>query len=73
MGLGGNTTNSNNYNFNKYKGGGVGASTISIRNAKNRLASCCNTGYTPCQDKIMPGGIFTTNAQLEEYRGVTNG
>jgi hypothetical protein len=43
MGPGGNTTtNIYTYVFNKYKGqGGVGASTIPIRNAKNRLASFC--------------------------------
>ena len=27
--------------------------------------------HLKCPEKIMPGGIFTTNAQLEEYRGVT--
>ena len=56
MGPGGNTTtNIYTYVFNKYKGqGGVGASTIPIRNAKNRLASFCNTG---CNGKnICVGG-----------------
>lgn len=54
MGPGGNTTtNIYTYVFNKYKGqGGVGASTIPIRNAKNRLASFCNTG---CKN-ICTGG-----------------
>ena len=38
MGAGGNMiTNANNYNFNKYTGGGIGTSSISVRNAKLRL------------------------------------
>jgi len=54
MGPGGNTTtNIYTYVFNKYKGqGGVGASTIPIRNAKNRLASFCNTG---CNSSCVGG------------------
>jgi hypothetical protein len=45
MGPGGNTTtNGYTYIFNKYKGHGVGVSSISNRNAKNKLASFCNTG-----------------------------
>jgi hypothetical protein len=42
--------------------------------ANDRRAYGCGRCYTPtpkCPEKIMPGGIFTTNAQLEEYRGVT--
>lgn len=42
---GGNTTcNGSNYLYNKYKPGtgGVGASSIATRRAKNRLASICN-------------------------------
>ena len=43
MGPGGNsTTNGSNYLFNKYNGGGIGASTISNRRAKNRFATVYN-------------------------------
>lgn len=98
---GGITCNSATYLYNKYKPGtgGVGASSIANRRAKNRLATVCTeqkcfpcyttlgqysnythnpNGFVPCPyypskcpEKIMPGGTFTTNAQLEEYRGVT--
>ena len=54
MGPGGNiTTNNVNNIFNMYKSGAeVGASSISARRAKSRLASICNTG---CQT-ICTGG-----------------
>ena len=45
MGPGGNVTcNSSTYLYNKYKpgSGGVGASSIANRRAKNRLATVCN-------------------------------
>jgi hypothetical protein len=53
MGPGGNiTTNSKtNFNFNKYKREGIGASTIANRHAKNRLASFCNTA---CSTLVVP-------------------
>jgi hypothetical protein len=53
MGPGGNiTTNSKtNFSFNRYKEGGIGASTIANRNAKNRLASFCKTG---CSNLVTP-------------------
>ena len=43
MGPGGNTTsNTSPYSYNKYKPGtGVGASSIAIRRAKNRVAAGC--------------------------------
>jgi len=45
MGPGGSsTTNGSNYFFNKYNGGGIGASTISNRRAKNRFAAVYNVG-----------------------------
>jgi hypothetical protein len=57
MGPGGNTiTNSNNYIFNRYREGGIGGSTIANRNAKNRLASFCDTGCAP----IVTPTIFPT-------------
>lgn len=53
MGPGGNiTTNGNNYIFNKYTGqDGIGGSSIANRNAKDRLASFCNTG---CNEVVTP-------------------
>jgi len=58
MGPGGNTTtNSNNYNFNRYKEGGIGASTIANRNVKNRLASFCKTGCAVVTPPCIPVAI----------------
>jgi hypothetical protein len=54
MGPGGNTTTNSktNFIFNRYKGeGGIGASTIANRNAKNRLASFCKIG---CRNLVTP-------------------
>jgi hypothetical protein len=51
MSPGGNITcNSNNYFYNKYKPGtgGVGASSISNRRAKNRAATVCTPGMNSC-------------------------
>ena len=52
MGPGGNVIcNKSTYNYNKYKPGlgGVGASSISNRRAKNRLATVCNSqNCFPC-------------------------
>lgn len=44
------TTNTHQYLYNKYKPGtgGVGASSIANRRAKNRLASICNYNNTQC-------------------------
>jgi hypothetical protein len=63
MGPGGNTTtNSNNYNFNKYNGGGIGASSIANRNAKNKVASFCKTGCTSRGPSTS--NINNSNAQV---------
>ena len=51
LGPGGNITcNSSTYLYNKYKPGtgGVGASSIATRRAKNRLATICNTSGGKC-------------------------
>ena len=65
---GGNITcNSNTYLYNKYKpgGGGVGASSISNRRAKNRLATICSG------QKCFP--CFSTLGQYNSYTGNPNG
>lgn len=69
MAPGGNITcNSTTNLFNKYKpgGGGVGASSISNRRAKNRLATICNPNNNcfPC---------FTTLGRYNSYTGNPNG
>ena len=108
MAPGGNVTcNSSTYLYNKFKPGqgGVGASSIANRRAKNRLATVCGAnnkcfpcypslgqysnythnpnGFIPCPyiqsvipvtqcpEKIMSGGIISSNIDLELYRGVT--
>jgi surface protein len=68
MGPGGNTTcNGPTYIYNKYKpgGGGVGASSVSNRRAKNRLATICNT------QKCFP--CFPTLGQYSNYTHNPNG
>jgi len=70
MAPGGNTTcNGPTYIYNKYKpgGGGVGASSIANRRAKNRLATICggpNNKCFPC---------FTTLGQYSNYTHNPNG
>ena len=62
MGAGGNITcNSSTYLYNKYKPGqsGIGASSISNRRAKNRLATICN------EQKCFP--CYTTLGQYSNY------
>jgi hypothetical protein len=66
---GGNITcNSSTYLYNKYKPGsnGVGASSISNRRAKNRLASVCGSS-----NKCFP--CFNTLGQYNSYTGNPNG
>jgi len=70
MAPGGNTTcNSPTYIYNKFKpgGGGVGASSVSNRRAKNRLATICggpNNKCFPC---------FPTLGQYSNYTHNPNG
>jgi len=70
MGPGGNITcNSSTYIYNKWKpgSGGVGASSIANRRAKNRLASVCggeNSKCFPC---------FNTLGQYNRYTGNPDG
>jgi hypothetical protein len=69
MGAGGNTTcNGYTYLYNKYKPGqgGVGASSIANRRAKNRLATVCN-GVNNC----FP--CYTTLGQYSNYTHNPNG
>ena len=68
MGPGGNITcNSSTYLYNKYKPGqgGVGASSISNRRAKNRLATVCN------EQKCFP--CYSTLGQYSNYTHNPNG
>ena len=68
MAPGGNTTcNGPTYIYNKFKpgGGGVGASSIANRRAKNRLATICNT------QKCFP--CFPTLGQYSNYTHNPNG
>lgn len=61
------TTNSHTYLYNKYKPGtgGVGASSIANRRAKNRLATVCNENACfPC---------YTTLGQYSNYTHNPNG
>jgi hypothetical protein len=61
------TTNTNQYIYNKYKPGtgGVGASSISNRRAKNRLATVCvSQNCFPC---------YTTLGQYSNYTHNPNG
>ena len=69
MGAGGNTTcNGYTYLYNKYKPGqgGVGASSISNRRAKNRLATVCSGS-----NKCFP--CYTTLGQYSNYTHNPNG
>ena len=70
MGAGGNiTTNGNTYNFNKYTSGGIGASSIATRNAKNRLASFCKTD---CAGPTLTILVYnTTQGSSFAWSGVT--
>lgn len=66
MGPGGNITcNSSTYIYNKYKPGqgGVGASSISNRRAKNRLATICNgnSNCFPCYMSLGQYSNYTHN------------
>lgn len=68
MAPGGNVTcNSSTYLYNKYKPGqgGVGASSIANRRAKNRLATVCN------EQKCFP--CYTTLGQYSNYTHNPNG
>jgi hypothetical protein len=68
MAAGGNTTcNGPSYIYNKYKpgGGGVGASSIATRRAKNRLATVCEG------QKCFP--CYNTLGQYNSYTGNPNG
>lgn len=62
---GGNITcNSETYLYNKYKpgNGGVGASSISNRRAKNRLATVCNGTGTTRKDYVATGGYAVSSS-----------
>jgi hypothetical protein len=67
MAAGGNTTcNGPTYIYNKYKpgGGGVGASSIANRRAKNRLATVCegtNNKCFPCYNTLGQYSSYTAN------------
>jgi len=65
MNPGGNITcNSSTYLYNKFKpgGGGVGASSISNRRAKNRLATVCGTNKCfPCYNTLGQYSNYTHN------------
>jgi hypothetical protein len=70
MGAGGNTTcNEPTYIYNKYKpgGGGVGASSISNRRAKNRLATICSGQSNQCFPCYNTLGLYNS------YTGNPNG
>jgi len=70
MGPGGNITcNNSTYLYNKYKPGqgGVGASSIANRRAKNRLASICNGNESQC------GPFFQYLGRYNNYTGNPNG
>jgi hypothetical protein len=65
MGPGGNITcNSYTYLYNKYKpgSGGVGASSISNRRAKNRLATVCNGSGTTRKNYVATGGYAVSSS-----------
>jgi len=62
---GGNITcNSATYLYNKYKpgAGGIGASSISNRRAKNRLATVCNGSSTTRKDYVATGGYAISSS-----------
>jgi surface protein len=65
MAPGGNTTcNGPTYIYNKFKpgGGGIGASSIANRRAKNRLATICNTQKCfPCYPTLGQYSNYTHN------------
>ena len=62
MGPGGNsTTNGSNYFFNKYNGGGIGASTISNRRAKNRFATVYNGSKNICASLVSGNVLANMN------------
>jgi hypothetical protein len=65
MAPGGNITcNSYTYLYNKYKPGtgGVGASSISNRRAKNRLATVCNGSGATRKDYVATGGYTVSSS-----------
>ena len=65
MGPGGNITcNQSTYLYNKYKpgSGGVGASSISNRRAKNRLATVCNGSGTTRKNYVATGGYAVSSS-----------
>lgn len=70
MAPGGNVTcNSATYLYNKYKPGqgGVGASSIANRRAKNRLASVCQGPNSQC------GPFYQYLGRYDNYTGNPNG
>jgi hypothetical protein len=70
MGPGGNITcNNSTYMYNKYKPGtgGIGASSIANRRAKNRLASVCTGNNSQC------GSFYTYLGRYDNYTGNPNG
>jgi hypothetical protein len=79
MGPGGNTTtNSNTSIFNKYTGqSGIGASSISNRHAKNRLANFCNPRCPPPPISTPPPPgpqtiVFTSDTIWPKPLGITH-
>ena len=65
MAPGGNITcNSSTYLYNKYKPGtgGVGASSIANRRAKNRLATVCNGSGATRKDYVATGGYTVSSS-----------
>ena len=70
MNPGGNITcNSATYLYNKYKPGtgGVGASNISNRRAKNRIATVCTNNNARC------GAFYQYLGRYDNYTGNPNG
>ena len=68
FGAGGNITcNQSTYLYNKFKpgAGGVGASSVSNRRAKNRLATVCGTNQC--------GPFYTYLGLYDNYTGNPNG
>ena len=67
---GGNTIcNQNNYFYNKYKPGtgGVGASSISNRRARNRAATVCNKETLVCNPGFTRLGLYNNSYNVNGF------
>jgi hypothetical protein len=67
------TTNQHTYLYNKYKPGtgGVGASSTSVRRAKNRLSTVCNNSQLGIQNNC--GQFYNYLGLYDNYTGNPNG